>query len=587
MPQNYPFTKSRYFKKKRMRSADFVRDQAYVEHKIALLSQMALGEGIALGLGVQRVDSDAILVEPGLAIDGLGRFLVVDEPAVCRVRTLSGFDALAGETAHLWLSYHEELFDPMFVADGGSETTEYAGIRERFSFHLTDMRCVPPTAVEQAMFFETVLFEDDELCVRQIVPRILSSTWRTQLRLVIDSCSSEPLELDICYAPVIPGFSGEDQKEPRLEQHIGVEKGETVLPLTIIPQTAGQSVPISLPESSFSLTKRGVRMEASQAFREECQVVAGNPVEKLEPRLTAQSPRDLLEEETQGVLIASVRFVRCGDKFLLDDVIPAGRRFTAPYFKEQLRRCMAYYTPNPKDSTREDPAQTGHPKEEDRDKPQYVQNRMTTGTVVLNTGMHKRAGDILQTDEIAHGLGLGTVYIEFGIENVYLAVNTDQNRTDLLLGEVSLFEQASGTYDCTFDRGVRIHPDKGTFELALRPHGELRQSSVRLRWFAWRPDELVERKMSNGSLIRLVPDVITVEPGAVVNFVPVFSGGTSLLCDFFVEGKQAGVITRDGVYTAPDRPGLYQVYAQTRGRAEERAHGFVLVKEAEDGPGGV
>lgn len=587
MPQNYPFIKSRYFKKKRMRSADFIRDQAYVESKIALLSQMALGEGIALGLGVQRIDSDAILVEPGLAIDGLGRFLVVDEPAVCRVRTLDGFNALTGETARLWLSYHEELFDPMFVADGGSEAAEYAGIRERFSFHLTDMRCVPPTAAEQILFFETVLFEDDELCVRQIIPRMLSSTWRTQLGLVIDSCSSEPLALDISYAPVIPGFSGEDQKEPRLEQHISVEKGRTVLPLTIIPGAVGQSVPISLPESGFSLTKRGVRMEASQAFREECQVVAGNPAEKIERRLTAQSLRELLEEETQGVLIASVRFVRCGDKFLLDDVIPAGRRFTVPYLKEQLHRCAACYTPNPKDYAREDLAQTGHTKEEDRNKPQYGQNRMTTGTVVLNTGMHKKAGDLLQTDEIAHGLGLGTVYIEFGVENVYPAVNTDQNRTDLLLGDVSLFEQASGTYDCTFDRGVRIHPDKGTFELALRPHGELRQSSVRLRWFAWRPDELVERKVSAGALIRLVPDVITVEPGAVVNFVPVFSGETSLLCDFFVEGKQAGVITRDGVYTAPDKPGMYQVYAQTRGRAEERAHGFVLVREAENGPGGV
>ena len=131
------------------------------------------------------------------------------------------------------------------------------------------------------------------------------------------------------------------------------------------------------------------------------------------------------------------------------------------------------------------------------------------------------------------------------------------------------------------------NPDKGTFELALRSRSELRRSSVRLCWFVWRSDELEDRKMSAGYLLRLVPDVITVKPGAVVNFVPVFSGVTSLLCDFFVEGEQAGVITRDGIYTAPDKPGLYQVYAQARGRAEERAHSFVLVKEVEDGSGGV
>ncbi len=115
MPQSFPFSKNRYFPHKRMRSADFIREQAYVERKLAFLSQWDFGAGVALGLEVQRMDGDSLLVSPGFAVDGYGCWLIVDEPAVCRIRTLHGFDALHGETALLWLAYHEEHTDPMFV----------------------------------------------------------------------------------------------------------------------------------------------------------------------------------------------------------------------------------------------------------------------------------------------------------------------------------------------------------------------------------------------------------------------------------------------------------------------------------------
>lgn len=137
--QRYPFFKSRYFPRKRMRSADFIQDQEYVEGKLAFLSRLDFGKGAALGLEVQRVDGDTLLVSPGFAIDGYGRWLIVDEPAICRIRALPGFDALRGETAILWLTYHEELTDVMFVPGGREEVREYASAKERFSFFLTDI----------------------------------------------------------------------------------------------------------------------------------------------------------------------------------------------------------------------------------------------------------------------------------------------------------------------------------------------------------------------------------------------------------------------------------------------------------------
>ena len=125
---------------------------------------------------------------------------------------------------------------------------------------------------------------------------------------------------------------------------------------------------------------------------------------------------------------------------------------------------------------------------------------------------------------------------------------------------------------------MRIHPEKGTFELAVRLKGELRQTALRLRWFAWRAEEQASHQMLAGTLLRLEPDVARVAPGASVNFVPVFEQGLGAPCDFLIPDKQSGVITENGIYTAPEKDGLYQVCAQIKDKPETRVNAFVIVR---------
>ena len=212
MEQLYPFAKNRYFKKKRMRAVDFERDQAFADHKLSFLSHWVFGTGVAFGLGVQRIDSDSLLVEPGLAIDAQGRFLIVDEPTICRVRALPGFEALQSENALLWLSYKEELLDPMFVADDEGQNTQYAVAKERFELSLSEEGLLPMPAADEALLSETVLFEDEEIRVSQSIPRVLSATHPFHLRLYIQCFSLEPLDLELTYAPDIPGFTGGERQ---------------------------------------------------------------------------------------------------------------------------------------------------------------------------------------------------------------------------------------------------------------------------------------------------------------------------------------------------------------------------------------
>ena len=407
-PQSFPFSKNRYFPRKRMRSSDFIREQAYVEQKLAFLSRWDFGAGAALGLEVQRVDGDSLLVSPGFAVDGYGRWLIVDEPAVCRVRTLHGFDALHGEAALLWLAYHEEYADPMYVPGDQGEVREYAAAQERFSFYLTDMSPLPEAAGRSALFSDVVLFEDEDLRIRQVIPRILPGHGLVQIRLIIESFRAEPLDIGLRYDPELPGIQAAESGRPLgFDQSIRLQPGETTLTLTGKLDTTAQAVLLSLPEKGFLLEKRGLPLGAQCHFREEFPVVSGDPLAALEQRLLSQDPQELWSNAAEDIPLAGIRLLRCGDQIMLDSVFPLAqsRRAVLPCLKEQLSACGAFF---PAPSPAERPAAGDMAPAAAISEPQ---RQMATGTVILNAGLHLQEGNILCSDEIAHELGPGAVFV--------------------------------------------------------------------------------------------------------------------------------------------------------------------------------
>lgn len=584
--QTYPFYKNRYFPHKRMRAADFRRDQELADGKLAFLSRWLFGEGAALGLGVQRVDSENLLVEPGFAVDGLGRYIVVDQPERRTVRTLEGLDGLTGENAVLWLGYAETEQQPMLVPDeNGVETEKLSVAREGFRLFLREPESLTPPALEALLFSNAVLFSDEELRVTQSVPRWFSGAGTTAIRLFLECYEAEPIQIELTYAPSLPGFVGTDGNAPALRRRLAAAPGETALTLPVRPAGAARAVPMEVEAGAFVLEKNGRRYEARSAFRESFPVAEGEPSAELMRCLTERELDELRSSAGEGTPLAYVRLIRLGDRCLLDEVTPVSARYRAPvpWFRECVERAAACYggegrpapAPVPDPPPAPSPAPTPAMPE--------PSGRMTTGTVTLKAGLDMEAGRTLYSEELAHGLGPGPVLMEFGVENVYPVANDQRNRTDLLLGDVSLFAQPGGTYDAPLERGVRVHPDKGTFELAVRLKGRLRQTALRLRWFAWRPEEALPPPEPPGKLLRLKPDMLRVSPGEAVQFTPVFAEGASAPCEFSVEGRRSGSVTRDGVYTAPDRPGLYMVCARAGDGGEDRATAFIIVEERGDG----
>lgn len=136
---------------------------------------------------------------------------------------------------------------------------------------------------------DTVLYDDDELRIRQMITKVLSRQRAVQLQLVIENYYPEPIEIELHYAPVLPGFvAAQPGQEMRLDRRLRIVCGRTVLSLlslTVRLTTAAQAASISLPETGALLEKRSTQLRAQCEFQEEFHVVPDDPVPALRERL--------------------------------------------------------------------------------------------------------------------------------------------------------------------------------------------------------------------------------------------------------------------------------------------------------------
>lgn len=87
IPAGTPLTRLNYFDGKFLRAADLQAEQEYLRN-LVFFSNQAGGSGVAYGYDVVRGTGDSLTVGPGLAIDPMGRVLVLTQDVVVSVTDL-------------------------------------------------------------------------------------------------------------------------------------------------------------------------------------------------------------------------------------------------------------------------------------------------------------------------------------------------------------------------------------------------------------------------------------------------------------------------------------------------------------------
>ena len=167
----FPFSRNLYFPGKQLVTRDMEAEQRYFNDKRRLLNSLLHGTGIVCGLNVTAVkqtstagneDGVSVAVEPGLAIDGSGREIVVPEQVYLRLSDLDGFDADIGQAkyAFLCLEYAEISREPMHsVLDNAVADDHFNRIEESRRFYLTYTEPVIPETESGHIDTETLKTE--------------------------------------------------------------------------------------------------------------------------------------------------------------------------------------------------------------------------------------------------------------------------------------------------------------------------------------------------------------------------------------------------------------------------------------------
>lgn len=140
------YRKNRYFEGKLLTAGDLSEEQRYFNDKRRLHNRYFHGAGVVSGLEVIAVDDYSISLEMGVAVDGIGREIVVEEPVILKLSGLEGFEEAVSEegseSLNLYLAYEEELTEPVHNMMDPSlhtqEEIEYNKIKEGYKLYVSD-----------------------------------------------------------------------------------------------------------------------------------------------------------------------------------------------------------------------------------------------------------------------------------------------------------------------------------------------------------------------------------------------------------------------------------------------------------------
>ena len=569
--QYFPFERNQYYYGKLITQQDFISEQKYMNDKRRLINRFLHGVGVVSGLRVVKMDDRSFSLEAGLALDEVGREILVDKPLVLRLDQLEGYQALledgGTDIAYLLLTYQEEDVYPSRAMAGGNEsgTQVYEKSRESYRLHLSaDFRGEEAGTLISLTERTEVLFENEDLLITQHMPAFVQAGGHFEARIrvagkraVSDASFTFTENLnclvtkgkDTLTAEWRGSFSAAGDEEwltfPLEAYSIEEGYGEySVQPYSLTVQVGSQT--------SYSRTEIRGRVAISSR----------DPYgEMVERYYDSSMDRVLSNSFPGGICLAKLFLVPAGNSLLIDrlETLPFGQRVYTAFLDmgltgrilKELREMKAQRAVSPEGKENGTGGGAG-------------ETAFATGVCTISLGIGGKEGEKFFSEEIIHGLGPGKMRVSLSLED-----NEFQ-----YFGSEEIFD------DMKFraEMAARVNCERGSLVIGVRLLAATGLESVKIRWAVERsPEE--NGKEDREARIRILPD----KPELKVMQSRYFRAetenleGMTLLWEVLT--PNGGTISRDGRYTAPDTEGIYEVAAFCQEMPAIRNSVFVIVRE--------
>lgn len=574
--------RNRYFYGKLMTARDFEDEQTYFNDKRRLGNRMLHGTGIVAGLGVLLVDNQTFSLEAGMALDYLGREIVVADPCVKRISAIRGFDQVkeSGDV-YLGIAYKEEPCEGTFSVAGSGEgvSQEFNRVQEGYELFLTTREPNrTQLGVDGVLYDLCSLYDEGGIRIALQIPRYVNTDHRFTVKVLFEKRDvSAPVRFSFqLQSDMFRGPNGEKSVQVEyIETEVTTHK-EVALEYTMdCGKVRDDYTKILVPAESFSLTLGSREATGLEKSLEKAVEVTVRPLRDvvMDAYYTCHFDELLTAKEDQAIYLAKFHIVAGQSAFFIEKVV---------------RNPFHQYLPNVQlldllqtiegSGERTSGGQRA-PKSDDaaaEKVPQAPQN--TAGgveTVVL--GVAPKVGRTYFSHEFIHGLGAGRICVAVAVENTE---NTGKNDT-LIFGDGVFTAEEFSLAAPACAVGAMVNVKKGTLQLGLKLLEKTGQQNIRLRWWAWKPEEEPGEKEELADAVQVIitPNTANLEPLQQVRFTAMVEGSASQEVNWSVVEKNGGTIDRNGLYTAPTTEGVFEIQAQSAKYGNFKASAYVVVSK--------
>ena len=566
--QYFPFERNQYYYGKLMTQQDFVSEQKYMNDKRRLINRFLHGTGVVSGLQVVRMDEKSFSVEAGLALDEVGREILVSQPAVLRLDQMDGYEQLqeqsSSDAAYLCIAYQEEDVYPSRGMGAGKQGQVYEKIREGYRLYLTsDPYEEDGDTLASMADLRLTIFENEEMAVTQLMPAFVQAGERFDIVVRIEAKKAvNDLAFSFTESLICLLCDGKDTLQGSWSGSLkeAGDRAELRFPMEAFSVENGMGELI-LPPYRLKITQGGRDLHSRNEIRGKIRISSRDTYRELVESYFQNGMNHILGTSyPRGIYLAKFYLVPTGHGFLLERVetVPFEQRVYSAFLNMGITERILKEV-RELQSVRQEGGKTAETGSRNRG----GRKDTASGTCVISLGIGGKAGEKYFSGEIVHGLGLGRMKIS-------LSLDIDGFQ---YAGSAEIFDDVK----LKAELASKVNCERGSFMIGIRLLEPSVLESVQVKWVAERiPDEEVQGREAH---IRVLPD----KPEMKVMQSRYFRTETENLEGMTILWEvctpNGGSVTRDGRYTAPDTEGIYEVAAFCQEMPSIRNSVFVIVRE--------
>lgn len=575
----FPFERNKYFFGKLLGVGDFEAEQKYTNDKRRLINRMLNGVGVVCGLNIIKIDDSFISVESGLAIDYVGREILIDTPIIKKLSMFDGFDQDKDPNdsryVYLCLEYDEEEKEPVHSItnpmDNGENKIQYNKYREKYKLYL-DYEEPESTPSEVINMITTTqkIYDENGLCIKHIIPKYIKYGDVFYIKIIIEKnslLSDISLNYDISLKYL--EYNGQDKISINFDENkmIRSEKYELKYEVKAKQVKNMEGLAIVNPES-FKL-KIGVNnTKLNEQKTLVTKIIDKNPKEEILKQYFSSNMDDIVNSLVdKKIYLAKISLVKAANTYIIQNVEnnPFNQYVLSGMLMQAIEKIERQELDFLKDRhLYEDKEERSVNKFIDTKEHMKSQIKFATGLTKIHIGSNNKSGEIFYSKEIIHGVGLGNVYVLIGIE--------DENN-EIVFGNNEIFGESK-----KIDIASKVDTCNGTMIIGAKLLEHINSSEIKIRWMVYKDSKEIDKDIEKPAM-HIKPDICDINVRDTIYLEAVIVGLKDKRCTWSIKEKEGGNIDENGKYVAPNISGIYEITAKSIENPEITASTFVLVRD--------